>query len=220
MSKYAVLAGLGEYYGRQASGYRTLPFAYRNVVSLMTKLHDNQWITPPPLINEAATKDNIFFKLSEVTKQAVDNDTVLFYFTGHGDRHVNVSSSGTDHYLVTATSLPPNPSTFNIAAFLNEINYGEIISQFSDGKRHLVTIIDCCYAFGLIDGYEFQQDFHTVIAASSENNQSFFNSNSLFFQALMASWNEPSYTRMKAAIEAKMIQLRSPTPCKIRSSAT
>jgi hypothetical protein len=219
MKRIAILAGLGDYYGTAQTEFKALPFVYKNITDFMTWLDASQWLVPPPLLNEHATRDNILQKLTDASSEAVAGDTVLFYFTGHGHRHFNQATNSIEHYLVTATENAA-PTPFDIAAFLNEINYASFIDGFRDGKRHLITIIDCCYAFGLIEGYVFQQKYHTVIAASSENALSFYDSNSLFFRAFSKNWDAANLPNLKRGIESEMIRLRAPNRCKIYLSST
>lgn len=214
MNRHAILCGLGDYYQPNTLSYRDLRFTYKNIQNFQERLIDWGWIVPPPILNTAATKSAIFQKLEETVLAAQQGDTLLFYFTGHGERFTNPANDDNQTFLVTATE-GPKPADPTFSECVNDVNYQEIIQAFSKKGGHLITIIDCCYAMGLVDGYNLHEDFHTVIAASSENSRAYYTSNSLFFTAFKASWNASTMRSMRSQILDAMDELNAPNRAKI-----
>jgi predicted nucleotide-binding protein (sugar kinase/HSP70/actin superfamily) len=215
MSKYAVLAGLGAYYENYPTGCASLKFIYQNVADLAGKLDSLKYTVSPPLLDERATKENILTQLKDVINKTNEGDTVLFYYTGHGNNHFNTANNKLEQYLVTALTQNWEEPILDTDDFVNNTNYNVEVVKLINKNIHLITVLDCCYAFGLIEGYDSQKAFHSVIAAASEYTQAPYNSNSLFFTAFKMCWDE-TLDQIKKCIPTTVYRLKSPTLPKIQ----
>jgi hypothetical protein len=182
-NKYALCIGLSDQY--RGKGFTTLPFAYKNVTDLSKKLTGKSYTVYPTLPEKEATKNALKSLLLEKISFLNNDDWFLFYYVGHGDIKYNPNSiNNITTYLVTSfKDFDPSKGILN---FLTDDDYAEIVKAFNDRASggHLITILDCCYAFGLVDTFSQQKEFHTIIAGSTYNSKAFYDDNSFFFKAL------------------------------------
>jgi hypothetical protein len=221
MTKTAIISGLGDYYKDNLTGFSALPFIYKNIADLTGKLRTLNWYVPPAMVDFAASKESITNKLIEVINRSTNtNDWILFYYTGHASKYISpmrVSMLNITTYCVSFTSNLRYDNLPDINEFFSEFNYAEIIKLFKlkVPEGHLITILDCCYAYGMIDTFDLDEDFHTIIAASTENSAAYYDTNSIFFKAFFE-YCENSFNAMEVNIKQLMNRLGSPSNCKIR----
>jgi caspase domain-containing protein len=192
MKKNAILVGLGDFYGNN-NPYVQLKFVYQNIKDLSGKLQAFNWVkAPTPLLDETAYRQNIIDTLTKTISGLNDDDWLLFYYTGHGDVNNDIT------YCVTFTTEFTNNNSPSIDQFFSQKDYDSIISQFNKQcpKGHLITILDCCDALGMVQNFTQQKDFHTIFAASSANSNANYRTNSFFFDALSMSWDEDTFQKI------------------------
>jgi hypothetical protein len=187
--KYAICLGFGdEYIG---TGMARLPFAYKNVLDFSMKLDQKGYTVFQTIPESEATKQKIKDHFFEKINLLQPDDWLLFYYVGHGDITFNPSSGNeVTTYLVTSfTDFDPALDYLN---FFTDDDYAAIITAFRQKAPggHLITILDCCYAFGMVDAFQDQEQFHTIISASSFDKKAFYDTNSFFFQAIQAVWDK------------------------------
>jgi hypothetical protein len=212
-NKSAVLVGLGDYYAERITGYNSLPFVYQNLSDLTDILVANNWNVYPALIDSAATEKNILDTAMEKISQLKSDDWFLFYYTGHG-----ALKSDSEMYLVNSAEnfrydlvLPFNDFIFNY-------EYAKL-TEFFQSKcpgGHMITIVDCCHAYGLITDFQTQQSFHTIIAASQKEEEAYYSDNSFFFKALKKALLQSNYfLEIKESIEVTLPRMYRFSNCAI-----
>ncbi|RXK62387.1 hypothetical protein ESA94_05095 [Lacibacter luteus] len=179
--KTAVLVGLGDYYSERATGYSSLPFVYQNLSDLVDILTTYKWTVYTPIVDSAATEKNIFDSAIEKIGSLESDGWFLFYYTGHG-----ALKTDSEMYLVNSAENFRYDLVLPINDFIFNYEYTKLTEFFRskcpDG--HMITIVDCCHAYGLITDFQTQQSFHTIIAASQKEEQAYYADNSFFFKAL------------------------------------
>ena len=187
--KYALCLGFSDQYSGR--GFTQLPFAYKNVTDISKKLSSKGYIVYPTIPEREATKVAIRNTLLEKISFLEPDDWLLFYYVGHGDIKQNPNSiNNVTSYLVT--SFKDFNNTIGFLNFFTDDDYAVIINAFEQRapQGHLITILDCCYAFGLIDTFSQQKKFHTIIAASTYDKKAFFDTNSFFFKGFATVWDK------------------------------
>lgn len=180
-NRIAMLVGLGDYYGEKSTGFSSLPFVYQNLSDLVDILTLYNWNVSPPLVDSVATEQNIFDAAFEKINLLKEDDWFLFYYTGHG-----ALKSDSEMYLVNSA----DKFRYDLALPFNEFIFNHEYTRFAEmfhsqcPKGHLITIVDCCHAFGLVTDFETQKSFHTIIAASQKEEQAYYSDNSFFFRSL------------------------------------
>ncbi len=204
-NKTAVMICMGDYYGDYNTDFSRLWFAMNNTERLKTQLEDIGWNTSPPAANLIATKAHcIAFLQEKIRLLQNDDDWLLVYYVGHADRY---SSNNDDDPVFLVTSLGDGrESSYPPDSYFLDTDYDTIVETFRQKapKGHLITILDCCYAYGMINNYTSGSDFHSVFAACSGNAQAAYTDNSFFFKSLRKSWNIDTFSAMKNAIEFSM----------------
>jgi|GEM_PF-2850433 len=221
MQKLAVLAALGDYYLDNLTGYSRLKFTLQNVNDFFAELQSGGWKTAPPFYDASATKTNIITKLNE----AIDNcsnpdDWLLFYFTGHASRQMQLDNNGNGKYLtycVTYSNMLKQGYSPGLDEFLTEEDYNQIIQNFHQKvpQGHLITVLDCCHAFGMVENFADQAEYHSVIAACSDGYTAAYSRNSLFFTAFKRSWHLP-LSQVASRTRSIMIQMQAPNNARIQ----
>jgi len=218
ISKVAVTVALGDYYGNNSTGYTALPFVYKNVTDLQSFLNDKTWETPVTVLDIAASKANILAKLQEVIANLGSGGWLVLYYTGHGARFdAGTGLANLKTYCVTFTPDLRYNYFPGVLSFLTEDDYAVIVKAFGDSipNGHLITILDCCNAYGLIDTFAQQEDFHTVIAATSADSSAYYNTNSAFFSAFSQVWGS-TFDQLQDAINQKMSAIGAPNTCIVK----
>lgn len=197
--KTAVLVGLGDYYTEQATGYSSLPFVYQNLSDLVDILTFNKWTVYTPIVDSVATEKNIFDLAIEKIGLLERDGWFLFYYTGHG-----ALKTGSEMYLVNSAENFRYDLVLPINDFIFNYEYTKL-TEFFQAKcpaGHMITIVDCCHAYGLITDFQAQQSFHTIIAASQKEEQAYYSDNSFFFKALKKTLLQTNnFLQIKESIE-------------------
>lgn len=216
MKKHLVTAGLGSYYSRGNTAFDELPFIYKNINDLKSSLVKKKWLASETILDENATKDRIFQYLMEKVLKCDKEDWLLFYFTGHGAQ-ASVSPVLRKMFCVTQSDELSTVYIPYLTSFFSVVDYAKVVDAFA--KRcpggHLITILDCCYSFGLIDEFSLNRDFHTVIAASAADLPAYYWENSFFFQSL-AMLLEDSFNDIATKLGPLMSGLNSSSMCSIK----
>jgi hypothetical protein len=219
MKKKAVFAGLGDYYSRNQTGYTNLKFTLKNIVDISAQLGKNNWEVSVPLFNETASREQITDKLLETIETLEEDDWLLFYYTGHAARFW-INQETTPELATYCVSYSPQlrfDFLPGLDTFFSEFDYNAIINRFHEKAPggHLITILDCCFAFGLVEKFAEQANFHTIIAASSEHKKAAYNQNSAFFIAFRQCW-DMSFTDMPNRVRSLMRNMLSPNIAQIQ----
>ena len=216
-TKHAILVGLGDYYADFGTGLDSLPFVYKNVDDLSQKLDELGWKVYPAILDNLAGKEKIIKYLDEKIGLLEKDDWLLFYYTGHGDRRARAGALD-DMFLVNFSDKLRVNQALPFDDFIFDAHYNTVINKFHGAAPdgHLITILDCCYAFGLIDNFKSQKDFHTVFAASQADSEAFYSNNSFFFKALSQSWNESNLEDMQGTLENRLALLSRISECRIQ----
>jgi hypothetical protein len=155
---FALVIGVSDYYGTEAD----LRFAdtdakhfYNHLQNAFPKEIKNGECKL--LINHHATASNIKNQLKNIFSKATENDYVIFYFSGHGNKGV-----------IIPADIP------------NQISYSDVKAAFKYSKaKYKLSIIDACYAGSIeqinsISNYNNQQmlrEFRLAVLSSSSSNQ-------------------------------------------------
>ena len=139
---YAVIVGVARYLHMQSLNF-TDDDAYKMYAFLKSPeggaIPDEQIAI---LIDESATKERITRKLKEVFSKANENDMVLFYFSGHGEK---------DGLL---------PIDFN--GYDNVLEHREINEILGQSKaKYKVCITDACYSGSMEDVLAYKDNNQT-----------------------------------------------------------
>lgn len=209
--KYAICLGFGDQY--RGTGMARLPFAYKNILDFSKKLSLKGYVIFQIIPESLATKQRIKEHFLEKINMLEPDDWLLFYYVGHGDIRFNpASGNNVTTYLVTSfTGFDPALGHLN---FFTDDDYATVITAFRQKapNGHLITILDCCYAFGMVDAFKDQQQFHTIIAASSFDKKAFYDTNSFFFRALQIVWDK-RLVAIASELPPKMRELNDASRC-------
>jgi hypothetical protein len=194
-NKYAILTGIGN--GYENTNFDQLPYVYQDIKDLTDKLSLLNWIVYVPLLDKNANKSSILNYISEKIENLQKDDWLLFFYAGHGEK-ISEKTSLVTYDESLKTKAYPLPSKL----FLSQIDYSNIIDKFSKqaSEGHLITILDCCYAFGLIDQSGDKYNFHSILAAATEKTQAYFTDNSDFFIALSQAWDNDTIEQIGDAV--------------------
>lgn len=217
MEKRSVMSGLGVFYSKSPTGLAPLPFVYNNILSLAKDLSPLGWITNTPLLDEMASVKYIRERLIETIKKGNNDQWLLFYFTGHASKYYVSPDSEPVTFCVTYFEDLIENSYPDLSCFFSGKDYEEIVNEFAAHcpNGHLITILDCCYAYGLISDFSIHADFHTIIAATAKNSKALYDDNSVFYKEFKKVLGRPLNT-MQSLINASLKRQRIPKNCIIR----
>ena len=89
------------------------------------------------LLGKEASKENILNNYSKFINETCDNDSLLFYYAGHGETYMGIQ--GNEGFLVPYDGTQENWNTL--------IGWKEIIAKSSLIKaKHIFYVIDACYS--------------------------------------------------------------------------
>jgi PKD repeat protein len=158
---WAILAGVDHYVFLQNNN---LKYSWDDTFDMKNMLINDCKIEPDHLVflyDGQATKSGIQTAISTLRSRVGPSDTVIFYFTGHGDQAEDIPPydeyDDLDEYLCPQDSLP--------TSYSNDIRDDEIqiwLEQLN--VKNIVCIFDICYAGGMVK------------SASSNNNDEFIGS--------------------------------------------
>lgn len=131
-NSYAVVIGVKEY----KDGWDDLRFA-ENDANEIGKYFSEQGYTVKLFLSEQATRQNIVSYLEdELPGIITEEDRVVVYFSGHGDRHKK-SNKG---YVIPHDGIIGKPSTWISMKKLQEL------SSINGVAKHQLFIVDACFA--------------------------------------------------------------------------
>ncbi|MGY3211534.1 hypothetical protein [Mucilaginibacter sp. HD30] len=218
MKKINVTVGLSDFYAISRNGLPPLPFVYKNIKDLQSLLEVRNWKNTFSLVDTAATVQLISAKLTEVINGCKDKDEwVLFYYTGHATKYfLSVDPVKAKTMCVTYNAQLKPTYTPDIHEFYSEDNFRQIITSFGNQvpNGHLILILDCCYAYGLIGTFAAQHPFLTVIAASTTEIQAGFDTNSFFFKAFSQLAGTP-FDQLQAQLDKIYLQQNYKGKCRV-----
>ncbi|MEX6690042.1 caspase family protein [Danxiaibacter flavus] len=217
MNKYAVLLCLGDYYSDNSTGFSRLGFTLKNTNDFNAFLNNQNspWIVSPMLYDKTAGKANIQLKIEDAISRCTNNtDWLLIYYTGHASRLMTKTPAGFPDFITYCVTYS-DKLKFNffpgLDEFFTEIDYNTVIDSFHEKvpNGHLITVLDCCNAFGLIENFGQQTDFHTIISSCSDGVPSYYNTNSAFFTAFRRCWDLP-FQQLASSLRSIMASIRAP----------
>lgn len=222
MNKYAVFAGLGDFYLKNRTGYSALNFSLQNITDFSAELRSIAWSNSPAMFDPTAEKNNIIKKLEETVNNFCtnDDDWLLFYYCGHASRLMVKNPNGTSRFITYCVTYSENLKIGffpGLDQFFTQVDYNHIVDLFHQKvpKGHLITILDCCYAFGLVQNFADQKEFHSVIAASSAIEEAAYNANSSFFTAFNQCWELP-FSQLSNQLKNLMSNMDSPNIAEVQ----
>jgi len=117
-------------------------YSEKDIVTMQKLLGDRYEYT---ILHQAeATSTNIRAKLNELAKELSENDTFVFYYSGHGDRFANGDSNEADKrddFLVTSDLKYITDTKITNVLLDNELNY--LYSKIK--ARKIIIILSQCY---------------------------------------------------------------------------
>ncbi len=145
---YAVLVGIDEY--APASGVSSLQGCVQDINAIQEYLEDRipaaQLHLFPPLLNERATRSAVIGAFREHLCQAGSEDTVLFYYAGHGSQE----DIPEDFWVIEPDRLNETLVCYDSRADkgvdLADKELAMLIGEVSQKNPHIVLILDCCHS--------------------------------------------------------------------------
>lgn len=223
MKKRAIVIGIGQAYAITKSNYSSFS-TEKNVARIMQQLSGKDWDSIDLILEKNASRTNIINAVGEIMQKSGKGDVILFYYYGHADKSltpgVNETASDDpfDEYMVTYDNyMTMYPRPYPMKKFLSDNDYTNLFISFltKNPEISLISIFDCCFSLGMVDGGLRSLDNHLIIASSSEKVESWANQNdgSYFNQALyVASKNSNSFTALFSQIENNLIANGYPKP--------
>jgi len=144
IDRWGVIIGISDYEGNDNDLHA--PAQNAEALNKILKNKNSRWNDDNIrlLIDNAATKENVIEALDWLIYKADSNDTILFYFNGHGNLIVDTNGDeldGKDEVILTCE--------------LNEITddiLGQKFDQINNKNINgMYLIIDSCFSGGLID---------------------------------------------------------------------
>ncbi len=148
---YALLVGINEYPGRP------LRYCVKDVEKMEAYLDGlpNEQVTVHKLklTDGAATKEGIVHGIQTFLAQAKDEDTALFYYSGHGafEETGGLFQEEHDGLLECIVSYHNVDTAAGYLLADKEIRF--LLSKLPNNP-HLVTVFDCCHAGDMVKGTE------------------------------------------------------------------
>lgn len=147
---YVVIVGVADYLNSGRLGLKDLSFTindarnFKSFIEKRTMGGDNWEINF--LTNQKASKKNILAVLRKQFSKADENDRVIFYFSGHGDKRT----------FIPYDCIPNEPKTY--------LFHKEVTNEFKRSKsRNKLLIADACYAGTLKKGNSKSKNFEKEI---------------------------------------------------------
>ncbi len=128
----ALVIGINDYEDEKISDLKT---AVKDAEELAAILESRYGFQVELLVNEKATKKNIYQALRNLVKRATPNDSVLLYYAGHGE----IDRTFDDGWWIPVDAEGGDPITY-----LDNIQVQKAIKSLQ--ARHVLLIADSCYA--------------------------------------------------------------------------
>lgn len=133
--KFAFIIGINNY-----KNINSLEYAENDAKSIKEILindYDYKEKNITMLLGENASKENILNHYSKYINETCDNDSLLFYYAGHGETYMGIQ--GNEGFLVPYDGTQENWNTL--------IGWKEIIEKGNLIKsKHIFYVIDACYS--------------------------------------------------------------------------
>lgn len=148
---YALLVGINEY------PRRPLRYCVKDVEKMETYLDSlaNEQVTVQKLklVDEAATKEGIIEGIERFLAQATDEDTVLFYYSGHGAFEETGGLFQEEHDGLLECMVCYHTDTAETGFLLADKEIRYLLTQLPNAP-HLATVFDCCHSGDMAKGVE------------------------------------------------------------------
>ena len=145
---YALLVGINDY--APDSGVRGLQGCVQDIRTIQAYLEDRvpseNLHLLPPLLNEQATRQAVIDAFRNHLCQAGSDDTVLFYYAGHGSQEDapeefwTIEPDRLNETLVCYDSRDEN------GLDLADKELASLIGEVAEKNPHIVLILDCCHS--------------------------------------------------------------------------
>ena len=133
---YALLIGNNDY-----EYWEKLEAPVNDVVEI-GKILENKYGYKVDVVKNA-NENVIRTKLIELSKKVTSEDNLLIYYSGHGDRNINMSP-------IRAYWIPTDAAQTFDAKWINTEDVSAMISQIP--AKHILIMVDSCYAGSTIKG--------------------------------------------------------------------
>jgi len=133
---YALLIGNNDY-----EYWEKLEAPVNDVVEI-GKILENKYGYKVDVVKNA-NENVIRTKLIELSKKVTSEDNLLIYYSGHGDRNINMSP-------IRAYWIPTDAAQTFDAKWINTEDVSAMISQIT--AKHILIMVDSCYAGSSIKG--------------------------------------------------------------------
>lgn len=169
---YGLLVGIADYkeeikLGESKVRFPQLLGCVKDAEKIKTYLEQDSFYEPDIKLvtNEHASKEEIVRLFREHLGKAEENDTAIFYFSGHGTQEYTDSSvftSETDGKLESMVCYYDESTKENFLLADKELRW--LINEVASKKPHVVTIFDCCHSAGITrNGALLQNSFDKVV---------------------------------------------------------
>jgi hypothetical protein len=135
--RLAIVVGVNKY--QEYSQIPILAGAENDAEELRRRLTTNnnfQILDGHFLVGEDATRSSILKAISDVFRNEVDAELVIFYFSGHG-----ILDENQEGYIAPYDMYPKDPFVSGIK--MEDLKY---VIERSNNKANVAIILDCCYA--------------------------------------------------------------------------
>ena len=133
--RFAFIIGINNY-----KNINSLEYAEndaKSIKEILMKEYDYKEDNITMLLGKEASKENILNNYSKFINETCDNDSLLFYYAGHGETYMGIQ--GNEGFLVPYDGTQENWNTL--------IGWKEIIAKSSLIKaKHIFYVIDACYS--------------------------------------------------------------------------
>ena len=145
---YALLVGINDY--APDSGVRGLQGCVQDIRTIQAYLEDRVPLENlhllPPLLNEQATRQAVIDAFRNHLCQAGSDDTVLFYYAGHGSQEDAPEEFWTIEPDCLNETLVCYDSRNENGLDLADKELAALIGKVAEKNPHIVLILDCCHS--------------------------------------------------------------------------
>jgi len=117
--------------------------------NMMTKLLTGAGVTSIfNLANTQATKENVIANIEKIGEMADENDTFLFFYSGHG-ANMPDQDGDEDDGMDEALCLPNASGECNETTWLRDDDFAQALADVQCGNK--LIIMDCCHSGTMLD---------------------------------------------------------------------